>query len=450
MKPKNLILIGVAVVCGLAAAFLTARMMAGSGTKKPELDMVEVPVAVKDIPIGTKLPPKDVEKYFTKKNFPRENVPPSAITTLDEIGDKRAMRTIRQGETVGVADLNAKGFIDPPDGTVLMTTAINLEQSASGFALPGYKVMVIATKKSQKKNMDIVFPLFADALILAVDTSTTAPQAGGQNGQGGQGGQANKDTGATAAGFQSVGMISFAVTPDQSMLLTMAANGGATLRLGLPNQAEDKKQMVIDGYKHMLLTREQIENIFADRWPDEDKSADKGPKFETVKVLVPAELVAKDTQLTQAVLDKKFKTVEFPKELLPEVVAVEEKDLLDQYVTADLVAGLQVPKPHLSKTEPKKPMDNVLPPKADNPQKLVLAGVKAGHSDDAASPKADTDTSPAAPKPKDYVYVLINTPQGKRYQKFEATDAGNVFAGEATEEEYLQYQAGKGGKAPAK
>lgn len=444
MKPKNLILIGVAVVCGLAAAFLTARMMAGAGTKKPELDMVEVPVAVKDIPIGTKLPPKDVETYFTKKNFPRESVPPSAITSLEEIGDKRAMRTIRQGETVGVADLNAKGFIDPPDGTVLMTTAINLEQSASGFALPGYKVMVIATKKSQKKNMDIVFPLFADALILAVDTSTTAPQAGGKDGQ-----QQNKDGGATAAGFQSVGMISFAVTPEQSMLLTMAANGGATLRLGLPNQAEDKKQLVMDGYKHLMLTREQIANIFADRWPDENKSADNGPKFETVKVRVPSELVAKDTRLTQEVLDKKFKTVEFPKELLPEAVASEEKDLLDQYATADLVAGLQVPKPHLSKTEPKKPVDNVLPPKTDNPQQLVLAAVKAGHSDDAASPKAATDTSAAEPKAKEYVYVLINTPQGKRYQKFEVTDAGNVFAGEATEEEYLKYQAGKG-KATAK
>lgn len=440
MKPKNLILIGVAVVCGLAAAFLTARMMAGAGTKKPELDMVEVPVAVKDIPIGTKLPPKDVETYFTKKNFPRENVPPSAITSMEEIGDKRAMRTIRQGETVAVTDLNAKGFIDPPDGTVLMTTAINLEQSASGFALPGYKVMVIATKKSQKKNMDIVFPLFADALILAVDTSTTAPQAGGKDGQ------QNKDTGATAAGFQSVGMISFAVTPEQSMLLTMAANGGASLRLGLPNQAEDKKQLVIDGYKHMLLTRQQIENIFADRWPDENKSADNGPKFETVKVKVPAELVAKDTRLTQEVLDKKFKTVEFPKELLPEAVAAEEKDLLDQYATADLVAGLQVPRPHLSKTEPKKP-EIIREPKAGEP--LVLAGVKAGHGDDAASPKGETDTSATDPKPKEYVYVLINTPQGKRYQKFEVTDAGNVFAGEATEDEYLKYQAGKG-KAPAK
>lgn len=441
MKPKNLILIGVAVVCGLAAAFLTARMMAGAGTKKPELDMVEVPVAVKDIPIGTKLPPKDVETYFTKKNFPRESVPPSAITSLEEIGDKRAMRTIRQGETVSVTDLNAKGFIDPPKGTVLMTTAINLEQSASGFALPGYKVMVIASKKSQKKNMDIVFPLFLDALILAVDTSTTAPQAGGQNGQNGQ---QNKDGGATAAGFQSVGMISFAVTPDQSMLLTMAANGGATLRLGLPHQDDKEKQVVIDGYQHLLPTRQEILNIFADRWPDDDKSAENGPKVETVKVKVPAELVAKDTRLTQEVLDKKFKTIEFPKELLPEAVAAEEKDLLDQYATADLVAGLQVPRPHLSKSEPKKA--EVIPVEPGKP--MALAGVKAGHSDDAASPKVDT--SFPEPKAKEYVYVLINTPQGKRYQKFEVTASGNVFAGEATEEEYLQYQAGKGGKAPAK
>jgi len=440
MKPKNLILIGVAVVCGLVAAFLTARMTAGAGTKKPELDMVEVPVASKDIPIGTKLPQKDLELFFTKKNFPREAVPPSAILSMEEIADKRTMRTLRQGETVSVNDVNAKGFIDPPDGTVLMTAPIGLEQSASGFALPGYKVMVIASKKSQKKNMEIVFPLFVDALILAVDTSPTAPQAGGDKNQSGGSGQSGQNGGATAAGFQHVSMISFAVTPDQSMLLAMAADGGARLRIGLPNQDEPKKQVVIDGYKHLVPTHEQILQIFADKWDDEKGS--EPAKTEVVKVKVPSEPLAKGTQLTQEVLDKKFKTVDYPKDFLQDAAAAEEKDLLDKYATADLVANLMVPKPHLSKTEPKQ--DNVLPPKPDQP--LVLAASKAGFNDEAASPKGDADTTEAAPKPKEYVFVAITTPQGKKYQKFEVTDKGNKYVADISEEEYQQIQDGKGGK----
>ena len=444
MKPKNLILIAVAVVCGLVAAFLTARMTAGGGQKKPELDMVEVPVAAKDIPIGTKLPPKDLETFFVKKNFPREAVPPNAVMTLEEMGDKRTMRTLRQGETINTADVNAKGFIDPPDGMVLMTTPINLDQSASGFALPGYKVMVIASKKSQKKNVEIVFPLFLDALILAVDTSPTAPQAGGQNGQ--QNGQSGQSGGATAAGFQQVNMISFAVTPDQSVLLAMAAQSNTSLRIGLPNQDENKKQDVINGYKHLVPTHEEILNIFADKWPDEKKGSEDVVKVETVKVKVPGEALAKGTQITQDLLDKKFKVIDFPKEFVPEAGASDDKDLLDKYVTADLVPGLLVPKAQLSKDEP-KPVD-VLPPKEGKPNELVLAAAKAGHSDDAASPKSDADTTPADPKPKDYVYVAITTPQGKKYQKFEVTKTGNKYVGDVSEEEYQLHQ--EGGEKPTK
>lgn len=438
MKPKNLILIGVAVVCGLVAAILTARMTAGAGTKKPELDMVEVPVAAKDIPIGTKLPQKDLEVYFTKKNFPREAVPPSAILSLEEIADKRTMRTLRQGETVGTTDVNAKGFIDPPDGTVLMTAPISLEQSASGFALPGYKVMVIASKKSQKKNMEIVFPLFLDALILAVDTSPTAPAAGGDKNQSGGSGNGNgQGGGATAGGFQTVSMISFAVTPDQSMLLAMAADGGARLRIGLPNQDEGKKQVVIDGYKHLIPTHEQILKIFADKM-DKDDEGSEAPKVEVVKVRVPSEPLAKGTQLSQEVLDKKFKTVDYPKDFLHDTAAADEKDLLDKYATVDLVPNLLVPKPYLSKTEPKDPKDNVLPPKADQP--LVLAGAKAGFSDEAIAPKGDADTTAAEPKKKEYVYVEITTPQGKKYQKFEVTEKGNKYVGDISADEYQQLQ----------
>ena len=441
MKPKNLILIGVAVVCGLVAAFLTAQMTAGAGKKAAPVDMVEVPVAAKDIPIGTKMPKTELEAFFVKKNFPKEAVPPSAILSVDDIGDKRTMRTIRQGETVGANDVNAKGFIDPPDGMMLMTTPISLDQSASGFALPGYKVVVIATKRSQKKNVEIVFPLFLDALILAVDTSPSAPQAGGNgNGQQAQGGQA-----ATAAGFQSVSMISFAVTPEESILLAMAARSEATLRIGLPNQVEDKKKVVIDGYEKLMPTRDQILDYFADRWPDDKKDGTTEPvKPETVKVKVPSEAVTAGTQLTQEVLDKKFKTVEYPKDFVLEAAAGEDKDLLDKFAHADLVPTLLVPKAHLGKEAPKK-VEPMIIREVKPGEQMVLAGAKAGHGDDAASPKGDTDTSGGEPKPKEYVFVLLNTPQGRKYQKFEVTEKGNKYVGDVTEDDYQQYLDGKGG-----
>ena len=55
MKQKNLILMVVAVGCGLVAAFLTTQINA-----KPKVEKVEVLVAAKDLPVGT---------MFTKEDF---------------------------------------------------------------------------------------------------------------------------------------------------------------------------------------------------------------------------------------------------------------------------------------------------------------------------------------------------------------------------------------------
>ena len=48
MKQKNVILMVVAVGCGLVAAFLTTQINA-----KPKVEQVEVVVALKDLPVGT-------------------------------------------------------------------------------------------------------------------------------------------------------------------------------------------------------------------------------------------------------------------------------------------------------------------------------------------------------------------------------------------------------------
>ena len=423
MKQKNLILIAVAVVCGLVAAFLTARLSAGSGKTKVD-DFVDLPVAARDIPIGTKIPTKDLEQFFVLKKFPKETVPPTAVKTIEEIADKRTMRQVRQGEMLSGADITARGFLDPPSGTMLMTTPCSLDQGASGFALPGSHVMVVATKKSQKKNMDIVFPLFLDLLVLAVDTNPAPPQV---NNGGGTSGQPAST--ASAAGFQQMSMISFAVNPEQSILLTMAADGGARLRLGLPSQDETSKQLVMDGYKHLVPTTEQIRKIFADKW-DEEKPVAEAPKVETVKVRVPAEFIATGSQLTSEVLEKKFKDIDYPKEFLPEGTFTDPKDLKDQYALADLVPSLLVAKNHVAKEKPK--------PSEVNP--VVVSGSIAGAKvqapeSDVAYPKAFVDTEPkvAPPKKREYVYVTIHTAQGKKIQRFEKTPDGNKFVDEVIE-----------------
>ncbi len=413
MKQKNLILVVVAVVCGLVAAVLTTQMGAKQSTVQEQ--MVKVPVAARDIPIGTKFKEKDLETMFTFKDFPADSVPPDSVQDLTEITDKTLMQQIRLGTTVTKKDVSATGFIQPPLGKVLMTAPISLDQAAAGFALPGTHVMVICTKKSSKKNLDIVFPLLLDALVLAVDTNSGSPAANANNGT----------EGTASMGYQQVSMISLAVDPNDAMLLTMAANG-AQLRLGLPGQEDEQRRVVMDGFKTMMPTREEIARIFADNWDEvKEPENDPEPKLELVTVLVPTESLESGTQITEEVLNTKFKEMEFPKDHLPKNVASSKEEFANQYLKADLVADVLVAKPYLSATAPVKEVN----PVATGGD---VAGVKVATADaDLASvAKAFVDTTPAPKPKKEYLYVTIFTPQGKKIHQYEKTPKGNKFVKE--------------------
>lgn len=220
-------------------------------------------------------------------------------------------------------------------------------------------------------------------------------------------------------------MISFAVTPEDAILLTMAADG-ATLRLALPEQDEKKKEVVIDGFKKMVPTREQMAKIFADNWDDEKKpkSEENQPKLELVKVKVPAETIEAGTEITEEVLAKKFKEVEFPKDFLPAGAATEDKDLAEKFASHDLAAGLLASKAYLSKTKPVKPNEVV------TKDSFAASKVEVSESD-VAFPKGETDSLPV-PVKKDYTYVRVVTAQGTVVHKYEVTPKGNVYVGVVT------------------
>src|SRR5262245_22149465 len=91
MKPRTLILMGVAVVCGLVASYPTSRMLAQQGSQQ-EQPKISVLVAKVKVPYGTQL--KDPEKYFTTKEFPAGTEPKRAFRTFDEVKDRRVNKGV--------------------------------------------------------------------------------------------------------------------------------------------------------------------------------------------------------------------------------------------------------------------------------------------------------------------------------------------------------------------
>ena len=80
MKQKNIILVAVAVGCGLVAAFLTSTM--GAGTKKEE-EKIQVLVASKDLSVGIQLKKEEIDSYVEVKEFTKDTVPAQYITTVE-------------------------------------------------------------------------------------------------------------------------------------------------------------------------------------------------------------------------------------------------------------------------------------------------------------------------------------------------------------------------------
>jgi len=91
MKPKTLILMVVAVGCGLAASFMTSKLLADRREQPPPEEKIKLLVTKTKVPKGTVL--KEPEKFFeirerSKDDEPKEKYSPS----FAQLKDKRLKR----------------------------------------------------------------------------------------------------------------------------------------------------------------------------------------------------------------------------------------------------------------------------------------------------------------------------------------------------------------------
>jgi Flp pilus assembly protein CpaB len=179
MKPKTMILMIVAVVCGLGASWMTSRLLAERNQPEPEQQpKVTVLVAKKNIDMGTTI--KNPAALFVEKQFVQEDAPKEAITEFAVLKDKMLKRPRRAGDSVTLDDLwdrNAMGMVGLPDGMRAIGLPVRLDTIAAGFAsLPGSKVDIIFTGRGLVGSSDSFSDvLFEDVLVLAADSNDVRP-----------------------------------------------------------------------------------------------------------------------------------------------------------------------------------------------------------------------------------------------------------------------------------
>ena len=183
MKPKTMILMVVAVVCGLAASYMTSRLLADKGTPPP-VNTVTVLVAKQKINAWT--PIKNPEDLFVTKEVPEGTFSPKCITDFKDLKNQALKSPLSEQMPVTKDDLLTEataGLVAQlKNGQRAMAIRVTPESLVGGFVLPGSKVDIVWTKRRGDGDSSTHI-IQQDMLILAVDQKSTAPGGAGPRGK---------------------------------------------------------------------------------------------------------------------------------------------------------------------------------------------------------------------------------------------------------------------------
>jgi pilus assembly protein CpaB len=324
MKQKNLILMVVAVGCGLVAALLTSQMSA----RQTKVDTVDVIVAAKDLPVGTMITKEDLPKMVKMRKIPKDALPPAFVQSEEEMIDKRLARGVRMDEWFNPADMSKGGTITLPKGMDMISLAVGLSEAVAGFVTPGSRVDILASMNAGRRQ--VAFPLLVNMLVLAVDNQTALP----------------KDQ----ATFAALNTVSLAVDRKQALLIQLARTRGCALSLVLrhPDKQDDdswKPEQVLQ-----LLQNPDAgggDGIAGGNTqappPEKGPATPTKPSSETVKLPVATEDIAAGTDLTEDVL-KKFAIKEIPSAELPPNAVLDLETVQGKVLQHGIAANQWLPK----------------------------------------------------------------------------------------------------------
>jgi pilus assembly protein CpaB len=220
MKPKTMMLMVVAVGCGLAASYMTSRLLADRTATPAEEPKVKVLAAKIKVPAWVLI--KEPEKYFEEKELPESAAPKKALKEFSEVKDQRLSQALSEGEYVLAEKLvNSEqvGLLAKlPSGMRAIALKVNAESLAGGFVLPGYRVDVVSTLRNGNESVSKI--ILQNMLVLAVDTN------------------ASRDPNSASMLGSTV---TLAATPEEAMRLSLASALGE-LRLTL--RTPDDQQIV--------------------------------------------------------------------------------------------------------------------------------------------------------------------------------------------------------------
>jgi pilus assembly protein CpaB len=149
MRPKSMILIVIALGCGLIASIGISQVMESQVTEQPIVTpMEQIYVATTDVPLGQTLSPQMVKL----EEWPQDKIPEGAVRSLEQLEGQRSLTRLYPGEPIMMAKLiDANKFFGAaekiPKGFRVASVRVTMDSSASGLINPGDRVDVLVFLK---------------------------------------------------------------------------------------------------------------------------------------------------------------------------------------------------------------------------------------------------------------------------------------------------------------
>jgi pilus assembly protein CpaB len=143
MRPKSILLLALALGCGLIASWGISDVMERNAKRDntPVVETEKIYVALKDINVNEALTPELV----VQEDWPKDKVPHDALRILDEMVGRRAGDKLYEGEPIRNSRLvgaNQSAAAQLPKGYRPYPVRVSAESSAAGLIKPGDHVDV--------------------------------------------------------------------------------------------------------------------------------------------------------------------------------------------------------------------------------------------------------------------------------------------------------------------
>jgi len=270
MKAKPILLLVVALGCGLVAMLGVQQVMSGpTEIEEPETNEMKVLVATQDIEPFAAL--DDSNSKLVKVPAEAVQNPDGVVRSREQVVDKRLKHGASEGEYIFLSKLVDKNYApstEIPKGKRVVTVKVNQTKSHSGLLRPGDHVDVVLTYKSYSRGRQPVqrtVTVLQNVEVFATDNQrvTTVRDAQGNE--------------------ISVKNTSLLVSPSDANLLMLAESRGQ-LTLSL-RSSDDKDKATSEAF-----TDQVFDNITDGVFSKKDSEADKEVDIEQLKQKWLAEL----------------------------------------------------------------------------------------------------------------------------------------------------------------